>query len=177
MKIVRAALAAVLLAGTAAAATVNLDGFTVDLPAGFSEFTKQEKAIPTESGSIQNITHVSKSEGGDAIIISYSILGGKILDPEKMMAEGRDSLLKSVSGTADSEAPTQLDNHPGLHVSFSAKTPRELYGRTQFGVVDERMYQLIYLTGTADRRTSPEAEQFFNSFNLAEPAPETATAQ
>ncbi len=160
----------------AAPVTVELDGLSVSLPAGFEKFAKDEQTVESESGPIRSVTYVSKSAAGDAIIVSFSEFSGPLLNPNQMMTSGKDSLLKGANAKSESEEPKELDGQPGLHLLFSADQPRPLFGRGQYGVQDDRMYQLIYLAGSPDRRLSPEAELFFGSIDLEEQADAEAPA-
>ncbi len=159
-------------AASATPVTVELDGLSVSLPAGFEEFAKDEKTVESDSGPIRNVTYVSKSAAGEAIIVSFSEFSGPLLNPNQMMTSGKDSLLKGANAKSESEEPRELDGQPGLHLLFSADQPRPLFGRGQYGVQDDRMYQLIYLAGSPDRRISPDAELFFASIDLKEEAEE-----
>lgn len=155
---------------------VKLDGLAFTLPAGFSKFETQEQTVESESGPILNVTHVSKSMTGEVIIVSYSDFSGPLLDPNQMMTSGKDSLLKGAGAQSESEEFAELDGNPGLKILFSAQQPKPLFGRGQYAVQDDRMYQLIFLTSTAERRASPVADLFFSSIDLKEQAPEAGEA-
>jgi len=91
--------AAFLVALSAFATEYRDTSFTVNLPANFGPPTKA-------SASAQNIeteTWFSKAPTGEAVVVSMSKMPSKIADPAKLMDSTRDSLLKSVNGTLESE--------------------------------------------------------------------------
>jgi hypothetical protein len=149
-----------------AAAPPAMDEFIVALPDGFSAFETQTQTIQSQSGPIENVTRVSKSEAGDAIIVSYSEFTGPILNPNQMMEQGFQSLLKSVGATAETQSRRELDARPGLDALFGSD---KLFGRTQLGVDGDRMYQIIYLSPDASRRSAAAADAFFSSFRFRDP--------
>ena len=151
---------------------VELDGLSLTLPAGFSKFEKQEQTVQSDSGPILNVTNISKSVTGEVIIVSYSDFSGPLLNPNQMMTSGKDSLLKGAGAQSESEEFAELDGNPGMKLLFSAQQPRPLFGRGQYAVDDDRMYQMIFLTNSAERRASPVAETFFSSIDLTEQSPE-----
>lgn len=151
---------------------VELDGLNLTLPAGFSKFEKQEQTVESDSGPILNVTHISKSVTGEVIIVSYSDFSGPLLNPNQMMTSGKDSLLKGANAQSESEQFTEVDGNPGMKIDFSAQQPRPLFGRGQYAVDDDRMYQMIFLTNSAERRASPVADLFFSSIDITEQEPE-----
>lgn len=164
--------AAVALTFTAAGAraemgeTVTTDGFSLQLPAGFSAFAKQEQKVETPSGPVNQVTYVSKLPTGQACIITYGEMSGPILDPKAMMTSGRDSLLKSLGATMESEKEFEAEGNKGMSFVYSASTPRPIFARTDMLVQGARMYQVIYLGFTAEERNSEDVAALFSSFKL-----------
>jgi hypothetical protein len=153
---------------------VERDSFRITLPAGFEEFTRQQQTVKSATGDIQQITYVSKGTGGNAVIVTYGQMAGKILDPTATMNSGRDSLLKSLGATLASEKQVQIDGKPGLSFSYSAEKPRPIFARTDLIVAGPRMYQVIFLGASAEALASEATQRMFSSFDIRESAIEKA---
>ena len=153
---------------------VQQESWSITLPAGFSEFAKQQQTVKSENGDIQQVTYVSKGTAGNAVIVTYGQMSGKILDPAATMNGGRDSLLKSLGARLENEATVEIDGKPGLSISYSAEKPRPIFARTDLVVAGPRMYQVIYLGASADAIVSETTQQMFKSFDVVESAIEKA---
>ncbi|HEU5163547.1 MAG TPA: hypothetical protein VFV54_10405 [Thermoanaerobaculia bacterium] len=170
-----AVLASVALVPAAFAQTpVQQESWSITLPAGFGEFAKQQQTVKSANGDIQQVTYVSKGTGGSAVIVTYGQMTGKILDPTATMNGGRDSLLKSLGAKLENEAAVEIDGKPGLSISYSAEKPRPIFARTDLVVAGPRMYQVIYLGGSAEALASEGTQQMFKSFDVNESAIEKA---
>jgi hypothetical protein len=145
---------------------LETDDFVVELPAGYSKPAKQEQTIPSESGPIRQVTYVAKNDTGSAVVVTYSIMTGKILDPAAMMKSGRDSLIKSLNAKVDSEQATQIAGRPSLRLSYSAAEPRPIFARTDFVVHDDKMYQIIFLGASQEERQNAAIARIFDSFKV-----------
>ncbi len=153
---------------------VEQDSFSITLPAGFGEFTRQQQTVKSANGDIQQVTFVSKGLAGSAVIVTYGQMTGKILDPTAMMGSGRDSLLKSLGAKLESETQVEIDGKPGLSIVYSAEKPRPIFARTDLVVAGSRMYQVIFLGSSAEAPASESTRQMYSSFDVNEAAIEKA---
>lgn len=152
-----------LLLPLAAAAQTNAP-FVVTLPAGFAPFTKSTQTTEAkEGGKIETSNWVSKSTGGEAVIVSVSKMPGKILDPEKMMASTRDGLLKSLNATLDSEEKVAGDPPASRLLLHSAAA----WVRVRLIVSGDTLYQLVYVGHSAEQRDMPVVAEMFDSFKTS----------
>lgn len=151
-------LASLLLAGAAIAGPVSTDYFTVTLPDAY--------AAPVMSTATQNgiatTTWIAKAPTGEAIVISVSTMPGKIDDAAKLMDSTRDSLLKSVKGTLDSEQPL-AGPLPGRDLLFKSGTA---FLHSRLIVSGDRLYQLLYVGRSQAERDAPAVAQIFGSFTV-----------
>lgn len=170
-RVVAAAFLTVALATTGFAQTpVDRESFSITLPTGFSEFARQEQTVKSQSGDIKQVTYVSKGVGGNAIIVTYGTMSGKILEPAAMMGSGRDSLIKSLGAALQEEKSLEIDGKPAMSISFTAEKPRPIFARTDLVVVGPRMYQVIFLGASAESLAHESTQQFFQSFDVKESA-------
>lgn len=167
------ALAALALAASAVVnaqtAPVANEPFTVSLPSGYSELAKQVQTTKTAAGEIVTTNWVSKAPTGEAVIVTSSKMPGKILDPQKLIASTRTSLLKSLKATLESEEPRPGDL-PSARLLFRSDAA---WFRARFTVDDDRLYQLLYVGRSEEQRSAPAVAALFDSFRLvaAEDAP------
>lgn len=153
----------VLVAAVAAdAGPVTTDLFTVVLPDAY--------AAPVTSTATQNgiatSTWIAKAPTGEAVVISVSTMPAKIADATKLMDSTRDSLLKSVKGTLDSEQ-TLAGPLPARDLLFRSGTA---FLRSRLVVDGDKLYQLLYVGRTQAERDVPAVGQMFNSFKVVTPA-------
>jgi hypothetical protein len=160
------AVAVLLIPLAAAAADFATDYFGVTLPPGFAAPVKTD----TNQQGIDTITWVSKAPTGEAIVISVSKMPAKVADPVKLMDSTRDSLLKSVKGTLESEQTLSGDK-PGRVISF--KTP-QAFLRSRLVVDGDKLYQVLYVGRSEEQRTA--VAQMFDSFRITAPAAMTSSA-
>jgi len=139
------------------------DSFRVTLPTGYGAFTKQAQVAPSPEGEIKTTNWISKSADGSAVIVTRSEMPGKILDPQKFFDSTRESLLKSLSATLESEE--RAENGASAHLLF--RSPAAFF-RSRFEVRDNHFYQLLYVGRSAEARTGADAAQLFDSFAIAE---------
>jgi hypothetical protein len=154
---------------------VKNDFFTIALPAGFSEFATQAQTADGADGKkIETTNWVSKAPTGEAVIVTVSKMAGKILDPEKLFASTRDSLLKNVKATLESDEKRDGDL-AAARLLFKSDS---LFFRSRFVANDDRFYQLLYVGRSADQRSAPAVAQLFESFQInATPAAVQTAAQ
>ena len=164
----RIALSFTLLVTTAALGAEYKDpAFTVNLPASFGAPTKA-------SATAQNIateTWVAKAPTGEAIVVSMSKMPQKIVDPAKLMDSTRDSLLKSVKGTMESEQNVPGDM-PSRILLFKTG---QAFLRSRLVVDNDRLYQLLYVGRSEEQRADPAVAQMFDSFKINPNAPMTSS--
>ncbi len=138
------------------------DGFTVSLSAGYGEFTKQVQTTKAPEGEIETTNWISRAPTGEAVVVTSSRMPGKILDPQKLIASTRASLLASLNATLESEEPRPGDV-PSTRMLFRSDAA---YFRARFTVVDDRLYQLLYVGRSADQRAAPTVGKMFDSFRI-----------
>jgi hypothetical protein len=143
-------------------APVASDGFTVSLPAGYAEFTKQVQTTKAPDGEIETTNWISKAPTGEAVVVTSSRLPGKILDPQKLITSTRASLLTSLNAKLESEEPRPGDL-PSTRMLFRSDAA---FFRARFTVVDDRLYQLLYVGRSEEQRAAPAVGAMFDSFNL-----------
>lgn len=136
--------------------------FTVKLPEGYAAFTTKLQTVPSPDGEIRATNWISKAPTGEAIIVTMSQMPGRILDAEKMMGSTRDSLLKSLSATLESEQKREGEL-PAVRLLF--KTPNAFF-RSRLMVDDDRLYQILYVGRSEEQRSAPQVAGIFESFAL-----------
>ena len=158
------------------AVAVNNDAFSVALPAGYAEFSKQVQKADSPEGEIETTNWISKSPTGEAVIVTVSRMPGKILDPKKMIESTRASLIKSLGATVESEEDRPGDL-PSTRLLFRSQGA---VFRARLLVRDDTLYQLLYVGRSEEQRSNAGVANLFESFRLAPPpaasAP-TATLQ
>ena len=165
-------LAALVPAALVAATPVDTGVFQIELPDGFSKFTEQTQSSKQEQGVIETTNWVSKSPSGEAVVVTLSTMPGPILQPEKLIASTRDSLLKSLKATLESEEKRE-DVFPSERLIFKSENA---FFRSRFVVAGDRFYQLLHVGRSADQRSAPAVQTMFNSFAINAPAPVEKTA-
>lgn len=136
------------------ASTPN-DVFTLTLPSGYAAFTRQVLTSESPEGEIETTNWVSKAPTGEAVVVTMSRMPKKILDPQKLIASTRESLLKSLGATLESEDP----------LLFNAKGT---FLRAQLTVVEDRVYQLLYVGRSAEQRGAQAVGAMFQEFRIAQ---------
>lgn len=160
----RAALAFALALATLPrfAAAQSPEPFSITLPTGFGAFDRQAKNVESPEGTIETTTWVSKSPTGEAVVITVSRMPAKILSPEKLFSGTRDSLLKSLGATLESEEAIDGEM-PGTRLVFRSKGA---FLRTRLLVRDDRFFQVLYVGRTEEQRSLPSVTQMFESFRV-----------
>ena len=155
--------AALLAAGSAAADDIKGDSFHLTLPA---EFGTAAKNVMNKDG-IETTTWVAKAPSGEAVVVSVSKMPAKIADAAKLMDSTRDSLLKSVNGTLESEQPIAGDI-PSRGLLFRSGTA---FLRSRLAVEGDRLYDVLYVGRSEAQRAVPVVAQIFDSFKIEPAAP------
>ncbi|HEX6084048.1 MAG TPA: hypothetical protein VF266_05955 [Thermoanaerobaculia bacterium] len=138
--------------------------FTISLPAGYAEFTKQVQTTKAAEGEIETTNWIAKAPTGEAVIVTSSRMPGKILDPQKMIDSTRASLLGTLKATLESEEP-RPGELPSTRMLF--RSDAALF-RARFTVSDDRLYQLLYVGRSEAQRSAPAVAAMFDSFRLTE---------
>jgi len=160
-------LATLLLASAALAGTITTDLFVVTLP---DVYTPPVMSTATQNG-IATSTWISKAPTGEAVVVSVSTMPAKISDPMKAMDSTRDSLLKSVKGTLDSEQPITTPL-PGRDLLFKSGTA---FLHSRLFVSGDKLYQFLYVGRTQAERDAPAVAQMFDSFKVVTPVVTSTT--
>jgi hypothetical protein len=173
-KLLSAMLIAALSAAVPAMAQTSVDeeAFDITLPAGFAEFTKQVQKAESPDGTVETTNWISRAQTGEAVVVTMSKMPGHILDPDKMMDATRDSLLKSLKATLESEKDLEGEN-PATLIQFRSDAA---VLQSQLLVDDDRLYQVLYVGRTPEQRAAPAVAELFASFTVAEPPKVAATA-
>lgn len=150
---------------------VDKEAFDITLPAGFAEFTKQVQKAESPDGTVETTNWISRAQTGEAVVVTMSKMPGKILDPEKMMNATRDSLLKSLKATVESEQALPGEKKSTM-IQFRSDAA---VLQSQLLVDEDRLFQVLYVGRTPEQRSAPAVAQLFSSFKPAE-APKVAEA-
>jgi hypothetical protein len=154
-------------------APVASDGFTVSLPSGYAAFTKQVQTAKAPEGEIETTNWISRAPTGEAVVVTSSKLPGKILNPQKLITSTRVSLLKSLNATLESEEPRPGDL-PSTRMLFRSDAA---FFRARFTVVDDRLYQVLYVGRSEEQRAAPAVSAVFDSFKVAAMQPAQSGGQ
>ena len=155
------------------AGLVQNDVFSITLPAGFAPFAKQSQSATDPAGKkIETTNWVSKSPTGEAVVVTMSQMPGKILEPEKLISSTRDSLLKTLKATLESEEKKDGDL-PAARLLFRSNAA---VFRSRLIVDGDRFLQILYVGHTAEQRSVPAVGQMFDSFRIEKPHTEHAMA-
>jgi hypothetical protein len=156
----------VLVPASLFAGPIDKSSFSIDLPEYFGDFAKQEQKIQAPHGTIVQTTYVAKAPSGEAVIVTYGAMSGRILNPDKMIDSARDSLLKSIKASVDREKKFDANGQPARSVFYSASAPRPLFGRTDFVIDGKRMFQLIYVGSAKEGLDAQATSDMFRSFRV-----------
>jgi hypothetical protein len=167
--------AAVLFAVTASAGPVKTDAFSITLPEGFGEFATQAQKTDSPEGKIDTTNWISKAPTGEAVVITVSTMPAPITDATKAMDGMRESLLKSLNATLESEE--KIEDGKAANLLFKSAGA---FLRSKLVVDGNRMMQVLYVGRSEEQRSATAVGELFQSFQAeakpAESAPaETAT--
>jgi len=169
-KLLRLSAAAFLIAGVCNAAEFNGETFKITLPDGFTAPVKTS----TNKEGIETTTWLSKMpDTGEAVVISVSKMPTKITDAAKVLDSTRDSLLKSVNGTLESEEtlPGEIPSRRLLFRSGSA------FLRSRLSADGDRLYNVLYVGRSEAQRAVPAVAQIFDSFRIVSPIAASSSLQ
>lgn len=146
-----------------AATPVKEDSFAIVLPDGFQKFAKQ-----VQSGK-KVTTYVSKNDKGEIVIVSHALMA-PTEDFKAYLAKEKQSLVKSLKATLESEREVEIDGHKGISFNYAIQGARPMFGRTDMVISNPRLYQVIYLSGEQASIGEPNVVSMFSSFNPDEDA-------
>ena len=106
---------------------------------------------------------------GEAVVVTMSRMPGKILSPEAMIDSTRDSLLKALGATLESEKKADAANESLLFFKSAAAV-----FESRLVVEDDRLFQVLYVGRSEEQRTAPAVTQLFESFSIAKAEPAVA---
>lgn len=149
-----------------APAALAQETFKIALPSGYGAFAKSVQTVPSPEGPIEATNWVSKAPTGEAIVVTKSQMPGKILNPEKLFAGTRDSLLKSLKATLENEE-NRAGDQPSVRLLF--KSDAAVF-RSRLLVDGDVFYQLLYVGRTAEQRQQPAVAAVFESFAITTPS-------
>ena len=149
------------------------NAFVIALPAGYAPFAEQVQTAKSPEGDITTTTWVSKAPTGEAVVVTRSRMPGRILDPQKLITSTRASLLTSLGATLESEEP-RPGELPSMRLTFRSDAA---VFRARFTVVDDRLYQLLYVGRSQEQREAAEVGRLFESFAITEAAAPAVAAQ
>jgi len=142
--------------------------FSITMP---SEPTEQQQKLPDEL-----VLHTFMAEGEQAAFaVMYSDFPEMIAMAdqeavEKILDDGRDSALTSMSGTLVGEESASLGDHPGRHIVYEISEdtiPGGGEGILRVYLIDGRVFQLMAL-GVKGQLPAEDVERFVASFQLLE---------
>ena len=161
------AVAALVFAVTASAGPVKTDAFSITLPEGFGEFATQAQKTDSPEGKIDTTNWISKAPTGEAVVVTVSTMPAPITDAAKAMDGMRESLLKSLNATLESEE--KIEDGKAANLLFKGSGA---FLRSRLLVDGNRMMQVLYVGRSEEQRSAPTVGEIFQSFHTeAAPAP------
>ena len=149
----------------AVAAPMQTDAFSITLPEGFGDFATQAQSSDSPEGKIETTNWISKAPTGEAVVVTVSRMPGRIGDAEKAIAGARDSLLKSLNATLETEEKVEGEQR-ATNLLFKSGAA---FLRSQLVVDGERMIQVLYVGRSEEQRAVAAVGEMFASFKLATP--------
>jgi hypothetical protein len=135
-------------------------GFTVLLPA---EPEVKTQLTDTAAGTVQLTMALTEMENYAAGVSFNEIPSEASADPETLLAGGRKGAAENLKGTVVSDKPIKLGPYPGTE--FVVETPNDLVYTARVYVVNDRLYQILFLA-PKDQIDQFDVQAFFDSFTL-----------
>ena len=135
-------------------------GYTVLLPA---EPEVNTQLADTAAGTVKLTMALTEMDNYAAGVSFNEIPQEAAADPETLLAGGRDGAAENLKGTVVSDKPIKLGNYPGTE--FVVETPDDLVYMARVYVVNDRLYQVLFLA-PKDRIDQFDVQGFFDSFTL-----------
>lgn len=127
--------------------------------------TAQTLTLETAQGKI--VHHGFTAAGGGVVcVIDYADFPKPMIAPANMKLlfdQARDEFLKTIEGKLSSETTISLEGHPGREIRIAYRGGE---ARAKFFLVNERFYQLAFMSMEVLGKSSVDADKFFNSFKL-----------
>ncbi|MHC4607039.1 MAG: hypothetical protein ACYTAF_08875 [Planctomycetota bacterium] len=143
-------------------------GFKVVFPPEYPKPVKNEQKVPTDAGEVKLVMHLS--DGGTKVcgVMYCDYPEGTIADKGKKQAydNARDGALANMGAELEKEEDFKLCGHDARRIIVKTGGPMPLFGRIEYLVVGERLYQVMCLSTDKDERFSLELEAFYYSFEL-----------
>ncbi len=146
----------------------SLDGrFSVRLP---TKPMKKHEYLPFPGFEINQFVFTTPYQDS-VLLLTYGDLPETMppFDPEELLKEYRDALVRGSGGTVKQTELIQLGDHPGLEYTVvlpkSAKNPQGIVSHARIYLVDRRVYGLEYVARPS-MADAPEVNQFFDSFQI-----------
>lgn len=180
-KMVLHAVAATVFAVAAFAGPVKTDVFSITLPEGFGEFATQAQQTDSPEGKIDTKNWISKAPTGEAVVVTVSTMPAPITDATKAMDGMRESLLKSLNATLESEE--KIEEGKAANLLFKSAG---VFLRSKLLVDGNRMIQVLYVGRSEEQRNASAVGDLFQSFHaelaaapaeVAPAAPATTTTE
>jgi len=172
MKSMVSAVAAVLFAAAAVAGPVKTDVFSITLPEGFGEFATQAQKTDSPEGKIETTNWISKAPTGEAVVVTVSTMPAPITDASKAMDGMKESLLKSLNATLESEE--KIEEGKAAKLLFKSAG---VFLRSKLQVDGNRMIQLLYVGRSEEQRSATAVGELFQSFHAEAKPAEAAPAE
>lgn len=137
-------------------------GFTILLPGKPQE---QTQSTDTAAGTVPLTMALAEMENYAAGVSFNEIPMEAAVDPEKILAGGRKGAAQNLKGTVVSDKPIRLGAYPGSE--FVVETPNNLIYTARIYVVNDRLYQILFLA-SKDQIDQFDVQGFFDSFTLLE---------
>ncbi len=139
--------------------------FTVLMPGQPQQRRQQQQ---TRLGTLEVYTFAVEQPGLSAHLVTYTDFPPEFIqaaDPNKLLDNGRDEVIRQVQGRLLSEGRITLNGSPGRELKLRA--PGDLIIHSRIYLVDQRLYQLIVVTPESKAPSlSGSIRGFFQSFRL-----------
>jgi len=135
-------------------------GYSVDAP-GLAR-----PSTSTENGITSYTVEFGNDFRGFAVS-TYELLDPFGIDPQQLLLDTQNLVLKNLSGRLFSSDPIPLGTNPGLHFTgrfVVDNATGELYGRAY--IIDDTQVFILLATGSPGGRMRAEADRFLSSFRL-----------
>ncbi len=137
-------------------------GFTVLLPAQPEVKTQSTATLAGTVPLTMALTEMKNYAAG----VSFNDFPSQVTaDPETVLSGGRKGAAQNLKGTVVSEKPVKLGSYPGTE--FVVEAPNNLIYTARIYVVNDRLYQILFLT-SKDQIDQFDVQGFFDSFKLLE---------
>jgi len=137
-------------------------GFAVRLPA---EPEVQTQLAETVAGTVEVTMALTEMENYAAGVSFNAIPPEAAADPETLLEGGREGAAMNLKGRVVSDKPIKLGAYPGTE--FVVETSDDLIYTARIYVVDDRLYQILFLV-PKDQIDQFDVQAFFDSFTLLE---------